>query len=312
MEGAISRSRSVMPWKRSDRLAQGSDSDDSHRMQKRPGTTLIIVGHGSTTNPDSSEPNQRLADAIRDQGIFDQVLCCFWKEEPSMREILHSVSSHDVYIVPNFISEGYFTQTVIPRELELDGPVTRRNGMTIRYCEPVGNHPSMTEVLLKRAKETAPGIPTGQTSLLIVGHGTNLNDNSAKAAKTQVHLLSEMGLYAEVLPTYMEETPLISDWATMTTQKHVVVIPFFISDGLHSYQDIPVLLGIREEVGPAASQSEVFKSNPHHLHGKELYYGSAIGTDPMMAGVILDQVQAFDDTPHLVNPLTSGTEALPA
>jgi sirohydrochlorin cobaltochelatase len=153
----------------------------------------------------------------------------------------------------------------------------------------------MTEALLKRARETAPGVPTKETSLLIVGHGTNLNDNSAKAAKTQVRLLSELGLYAEVLPTYMEEAPLISDWAAMTSQHHVVVIPFFISDGLHSYQDIPVLLGIREEVGPAASQSEVFQSNPNHLQGKELYYGSAIGTDPMMADVILDQVKAFDD-----------------
>jgi sirohydrochlorin cobaltochelatase len=76
------------------------------------------------------------------------------------------------------------------------------------------------------------------------------------------------------------------------------VIPFFISDGLHSYQDIPVLLGIRDEVGPAASQSEVFMSNPHFLHGKNLYYGSAIGTDPMMAEVILDQVKAFDAKHH--------------
>lgn len=215
-----------------------------------------------------------------------------------MREILHTISASDVYIVPNFISEGYFTQTVIPRELGLDGPVTIIDGKTIRYCEPVGNHASMTSVLLKRARETAPGIPTEESSLLIVGHGTNLNDNSAKAAKHQVALLSELGLYAEVLPTYMEEAPLISDWSTMTNQPNVVVIPFFISDGLHSYQDIPVLLGIREEVGPAASQSGVFKSNPHHLQGKNLFYGSAIGTDPMMAEVILDQVKAFDEAGH--------------
>ena len=263
-------------------------------MQKRPGTALVIVGHGSTTNPDSSEPNHLLADSIRSKGIFDEVLCCFWKEEPSMRDVLHSVSSREIYIVPNFISEGYFTQTVIPRELGLEGPLTRRDGMTLRYCEPVGNHASMTEVLLKRARETAPGVPTQETSLLIVGHGTNLNDNSAKAAKNQVALLAALGLYAEILPAYMEEAPLVSDWATMTSQKNVVVIPFFISDGLHSYQDIPVLLGIREEVGPAASQAEVFKSNPHHLQGKNLYYGSAIGTDPMMEQVILDQVLAYD------------------
>jgi len=263
-------------------------------MEKRPGTALVIVGHGSTTNPDSSEPNHLLADSIRSKGIFDEVLCCFWKEEPSMREILHSVSSQNVYIVPNFISEGYFTGTVIPRELLLDGPLTRRGSMNLRYCEPVGNHASMTGVLLKRARETAPGVPPEKTSLLIVGHGTNLNDNSAKAAKTQVERISELGLYAEVLPAYMEEPPLVSDWATMTSQHNVVVIPFFISDGLHSYQDIPVLLGIRSEIGPAASQSQVFKSIPHHLQGKNLFYGSAIGTDPMMEQVILDQVEAFD------------------
>jgi sirohydrochlorin cobaltochelatase len=263
-------------------------------MERRPDTALILIGHGSTTNPDSSEPNHLLADAIRARGIFKEVHCGFWKEEPSMREILHTLSSPKVYVVPNFISEGYFTQTVIPRELELEGTFTRRNGMTVRYCEPVGNHPSMTSVLLKRAGEIASEIPPAETSLLIVGHGTNLNDNSAKAAKTQVAHLSALNLYAEVLPAYMEEAPLISDWDKMTSQENVVVLPFFISDGLHSYQDIPVLLGIREQIGPAASQSAVFSRNPHALRGKNLYYGSAIGTDPMMAEVILDQVIAFD------------------
>jgi sirohydrochlorin cobaltochelatase len=263
-------------------------------MEKRHGTALVIVGHGSTTNPDSSEPTHRMADTLRKWGIFDEVRCCFWKEEPSMREILHSVTSPNVYVVPNFISEGYFTQEVIPREIGLEGPITRRHGRAIRYCAPVGNHPSMASVLLKRARETAPGLPADQTSLLIVGHGTNLNDNSAKAVKTQVELLSKLGLYAEVLPAYMEEAPLVSDWASMSSQRNVVVIPFFISDGLHSYQDIPVLLGIRTEVGPAASQSEVFQENPHSLRGKNLYYGSAIGTEPMMADVIVEQTLAFD------------------
>ena len=264
-------------------------------MEKRPGTALVIVGHGSTTNPDSSGPSRLLADTIRARGIFDEVSCCFWKEKPSMRDILHTVCSPDVYIVPNFISEGHFTQTVIPRELGLEGRFTLRDGKRLRYCEPVGNHASMTGVLLKRARETAPSVQTEETSLLIVGHGTILNKHSAKAAMNQAERLSDLGLYAEVLPAYMEEVPLVSDWATMTSQKNVVVIPFFISDGLHSYQDIPVLLGIREKVGPAASESEVFKSNPHHLHGKNLYYGSAIGTNPMMDGVILEQVLAYDD-----------------
>jgi sirohydrochlorin cobaltochelatase len=74
------------------------------------------------------------------------------------------------------------------------------------------------------------------------------------------------------------------------------VVPFFISDGLHSYEDIPVLLGISGESTGAVSATagEIFKRNPYKLHGRDLYYASAIGTEPLFADVILDQVAAFD------------------
>ncbi len=116
---------------------------------------LVLVGHGSTVNPDSSAPTHDHARVIRERGVFREVHCCFWKEEPSLREVWRMVESDVIYVVPNFISEGYFTQTVIPREMELTGPVTRRDGKTIYYCDPVGNHPRMTKALLRRAREVA-------------------------------------------------------------------------------------------------------------------------------------------------------------
>ena len=210
-----------------------------------------------------------------------------------MREVLRMVESDDVYVVPDFISEGYFTRTVIPRELDLDGPLTTRGGRTIKYCDPVGSHPRMTEVLLKRARETAD-VSEAVTSLVIVGHGTALNDNSAVAVKEQVRRIAAMNLYGEVLAAYMEEPPLVAEWDRLTRCPNVLVVPFFIADGLHSYQDIPVLLGIEEEGQPAASQREIFRRNPHAIRGRQLYYASAIGTEPMLADVILDQVAAFD------------------
>jgi sirohydrochlorin cobaltochelatase len=254
---------------------------------------LVIAGHGSTRNPDSSSPTRLHAEEIQRRGIFSEVVCGFWKEEPSYREALRMVESRDIFVVPNFISEGHFTRTVIPREMELDGPVTRRGGRTIRYCEPAGSHPGMTDLLLAEALAISHGAPPSETSLLIVGHGTRLNDYSAAAAKLQAVRIAETGRYAEVCAAYMEEPPLIKEWDTITSQPNVVVVPFFISDGLHSYQDIPVLLGLAKEPGKAASQSEVFKHNPHRLRGRRLFYGSAIGTDPGFADIILDQVAAF-------------------
>ena len=267
-------------------------------MLSKPDSALIIVGHGSTLNPDSSAPTFDHAESIVERGIFREVHCAFWKEEPSLRQVLDCVESEDVYVVPNFISEGYFTRTVIPRELGLDGPATRIGRHTVKYCEPVGSHEKMTELLLARAAAIAPGVPPEKTTLFIVGHGTNLNDNSALAAKREVERIAAMGLYGEVLSAYMEEPPLIADWATLASQPNVVVVPFFIADGLHSYEDIPVLLGIASESPGAASAggASVFAGNPYSLRGRTLFYASSIGTEHGFAEVILDQVAAFDST----------------
>ncbi len=261
----------------------------------KPNSALLIVGHGSTENPDSSTPYFEHADEIRSRGVFAEVHCCFWKEEPSMREAFYMIDADEIYVVPDFISEGYFTQDVIPRELELTGPTTTLRGKTFHYCLPVGVHCSMTDLILKRAQEIAPGVDPASTTLIITGHGTGLNQNSTKAIRDQVDLIAASGAgYAAVLDAYMEEQPFIAQWDQMAQTPHVVIVPFFISDGLHSYQDIPVLLGIESEVGAAASQREIFRKNPHQLRGKTLYYSSAIGTERLIADVILDQVADFD------------------
>ena len=254
-------------------------------------SALLIVGHGSTVNPASSTPTLMHAATIRDRGVFADVACCFWKEEPSLRDALfffRDPAIREVYVVPNFISEGYFTRTVIPRELELTGTKTERaNGQMWKYCEPVGNHESMTRHLLERAREIAPGIAEKETSLLIVAHGTSLNDNSAVAAKEQAEKIRDLGRYAAVLNVYMEEPPLVSDWVNLTKTQNVVVVPFFISDGLHSYEDIPALLGI-EKV------QERGESGAYELQGRLLFYSTAIGTDSRFADVIIEQANSFD------------------
>jgi sirohydrochlorin cobaltochelatase len=224
-----------------------------------------------------------------------------------MREALQLIDADEVYIVPDFISEGYFTQDIIPREFGLTGPTTEVDGKTLHYTLPVGVHPSMTGLILRRAKEVAPDAPPANTTLIITGHGTGLNQNSTKAIRDQVEQIIASGAgYHTVTDAFMEEPPFIAEWDTMSPTENVVVVPFFISDGLHSYQDIPVLLGIESEVGAAASQREVFRHNPHHLRGKTLYYSSAIGTERLIADVILDQIHDFDETHQPSSPEKSG------
>ena len=267
-------------------------------------SALLIVAHGSTVNPDSSAPTLAHSVEIRRRKIFADVQFAFWKEEPSLRDALFLFdpeSVREVYVVPNFISEGYFTQTVVPRELGLNGRITKRsNGQIWRYCEPVGNHPLMTELLLRRAREIAPGVPENEATVLIVAHGTDLNENSAVAAKREAEKIRALRKYATVLNVYMEEPPLVSNWRKLTKTRNVIVVPFFISDGLHSYEDIPELLGIAVAAGvdrgrpgsaPLATRArgEIFRGNPYKIDDRALFYAPSIGTDPGFVDIIVEQ-----------------------
>ena len=282
-------------------------------MTSKSNSALLIVAHGSTVNPDSSAPTLAHAAEIRRRKVFAEAAYAFWKEEPSLRDAIFLFDPEfvrEVYVVPNFISEGYFTQTVIPRELDLSGRMTKRtNGQVWKYCEPVGNHPLMTDLLLQRAHQVAPGIDPGETTLLIVAHGTDLNENSAVAAKREAEKIRALRKYATVLNVYMEEPPLVSDWRKLTKTSNVVVVPFFISDGLHSYEDIPRLLGIaskrsvrlrsperptaRQATASRAVRGEVFQRNPHKIERRSLFYAPSIGTDPGFADIIIEQAAKF-------------------
>jgi sirohydrochlorin cobaltochelatase len=252
---------------------------------------LLLVGHGSTLNADSSAPTWSHAEEIRRRGIFAEVQVTFWKEEPNFREALRQTRRQRVYVVPNFISSGYFTEQIIPRELGLAGARTLIGDQEIIYCAPVGLHPSMTEALLQRAAGVVAGSgekieePARTACLFICGHGTSFNDNSTKIIHEQAAAIRARGLYADCQAVLMEQKPFVRDWRTLTACPDVIVVPFFIADGLHSFEDIPVLLGLTHDV------REKSFANPHHEPGRRLWYATSIGTEKSIADVIVAQVE---------------------
>jgi len=278
------------------RFDRGRASQQHGRMVKapfapKPDSALLVLAHGSSVNATSSRPTREQTERLRASGLFGQVACGFWKEEPGLRAALDTLTMPEVFIVPNFTVEGYFVRNVIPKELGLTGPVTRReNGQLLRLCLPVGGHPRMTEVLLHRAREVAPDVEFAQAALLVLGHGTPLDARSSEAVEAQVAEIRARGIFAEVHGAFMETPPKIEDWREITACRDVIAVPFFIADGLHSDEDIPGLLGITE--GGNAGERE--RKNPHLLDGRRLYYSRAVGTDPGMVDVILDQVHSWE------------------
>lgn len=266
---------------------------------------LVLVGHGSTLNAESAAPTYQHADELRQRGTFAQVVETFWKQEPYLAGALRGVFAPRVFVVPLFISEGYFTEEVIPRELGFCGKgekefakVQQRGAQTLHYCGPIGTHDSMTDVLLARAREVVekhpfPSTPKpADTALFIAGHGTGLNERSREAIERQVELIRAKNLYAEVHAAFMEEEPRIAACWQMAQAKNLVMVPFFVSDGLHSYEDIPVMLGEPEPVvRERLAAGQPTWGNPTEREGKRLWYSASIGNEPKIADVILQRVR---------------------
>lgn len=260
---------------------------------------LVIAAHGSHLNPGSSEPTFAHADTIRATGAFDEVREAFWKEEPSFREVLRTLESEAVYVVPLFVSEGYFTERVIPRELRLAGwdvddwdsdgtdadhaTLTATDvGKTVHYCGPVGTHDAMGDVIVERARSITECEDLTDFGLAVVGHGTERNENSAKAIYYHADRLRASGLFADVRAVFMDEEPEVDDVATLFETDDVVVVPLFVADGFHTREDIPEDMGLTDDYREGYDV-------PTAVDGVDIWYAGAVGTEPLVADVILER-----------------------
>jgi sirohydrochlorin cobaltochelatase len=252
---------------------------------------LVIVGHGSHLNEDSSLPVYEHAARIRESGEYDEVVECFWKEEPSMRHVLDTVEAEDVCVVPAFISEGYFTQQVIPRELGLTGPVTRKDGKTVRYAGPLGTFEGMADVILERAEDLLEGkeVPLGRRALVLLGHGTDLNKNSGGVIYLNADRIRERNLYDLVEVGFLDQNPEIGEVVENVEAVNVVLIPVFIAEGWHTRETIPEDLGLTGEVTTRGD--------------KTIFYGAPVGTHPSMASLIAARARETERETEVVRSI---------
>lgn len=262
---------------------------------------IVVLGHGTVLNENSATPVFQHAAELRRRKIFAEVRESFWKQEPQIKKVLAEISTPRVFVVPLFISEGYFSAQIIPKELGFNFPENLRlktESAEIFYCKPIGSHDSMTKVILSRAKEIVKKFPfprapkNSDITLFVAGHGTEKNENSRKAIERQAELIRKLKIYAGVHAIFLEESPRIADCYQIAQTKNLVIVPFFISDGLHSVEDIPVFLGEPERiVKERLAAGQPAWRNPTEKNGKLVWYSSAVGSEPGMADVILERVR---------------------
>ena len=238
--------------------------------------SLVLVGHGSHTSGDFAGPTYRFAEALRERGAFGEVVEAFWKEDPALRRVLRTTASTHVTVIPLFASEGYLTETVIPRELGLghQGPVPEHGvarvlgGRTVRYTRPYGVHPAMTDVILARAAEVLPQTEWASAALVVLGSGGAAPHSGDRVTEAHAARLRERGLFQEV-HALSADALSADEWPQVVQARKVVLVPF-------SGQAVPL---------PASPES-----------ARQVYRAEPAGTHPGVVDVLLRLAGEAADT----------------
>ena len=252
--------------------------------RNRPSRTLIVVGHGSRVNARSALPVlehlTRLRASAHARSLFDEFLPAYWKEEPSLHQVIAMTTTEEVVIVPLFMSDGYFASDVVPRQLGLkEDHKTPRDvlGRRVVYTEPIGTHHKIEALL--RARLAQANTSNG-ASLLLVGHGTKRSGKSGASIHAIARSLIAAG--ETVAVGFLDDDPGVEEALASLRASEVIVAPFFVSEGLHTTQDIPERLGFIEDT-PLVGRHEVAE--------KTLWYTAPVGTSPAVSDVILSRAR---------------------
>ncbi len=239
-----------------------------------PRQALVLVGHGSARNPGTRKPICANVQRLKALNLFNEIRCGLWKEEPHVSITLDKIISEEVFVVPFFIADGYYTQTVIPEQMQLSGALTRKGGQTIHYTRSVGGHPRFADLLLKHARDAGwrPG-----DALVVLGHGTERNPASGTNVYLQTERIRRQHPAEDIRTMFIDQAPFVQEIWEVCSARRIVIVPLFIADGWHVTETIPEDLGLTD--GRAEKD------------GRELILTSAVGTDPGLTDVILEMVR---------------------
>jgi sirohydrochlorin cobaltochelatase len=141
----------------------------------------------------------------------------------------------------------------------------------------------MSDVIVQRAESVTGDPDVGEgVGLAVVGHGTERNENSAKAIEYHADRIRERGRFAEVQALFMDEDPEVDDVTDYFESQDIVVVPLFIADGFHTQEDIPEDVGLTDDYRTGYDV-------PTRVDGHDIWYAGAVGTEPLMADVILER-----------------------
>ena len=127
-------------------------------------TTIIIVGHGTRRNSDSSKSTQQLAARVREHLPAENIRVAFIDQDPSMMQVIGEITTAHMLVVPFLIARGPHATVDVPAAFglptgpDIEFPLVDLVGNGLIVCDlPVGMYPEMAELCIELASDQLLG-----------------------------------------------------------------------------------------------------------------------------------------------------------
>lgn len=187
---------------------------------------LVLIGR-----TDARDVIETHASRLADRGVADAVHVALCGREPAgeLRSALAGVTAGTVYAVPMTVAHNRDTTGPVPAVLaDLSSEV--------RYCEPLGSSPAVTEVLAERA--AAEVQPAPDVSLALVAFGDSSLPHQRRVTGTHAERLQKWG-YGEVRTCYLLQNPAVECVRYNLTGDGAVAVPLFLAECEETERAIP-------------------------------------------------------------------------
>ncbi len=212
----------------------------------------LIVGYGTRTGKLTTIIETQ-AKRLRARGRKNVYTAYFRVSSPTIPDALAQMAADgvdDVLVLPYYVAEGTLTAELIPKKLGISGRTGAAdvNGkkVLIREAYALGNTWVTTDILCDRIAEADGDME--KSGILVIGHGSkDPISGNCEVIRTNALRLQKIG-YKHVVYAFNEfvEPDIDKGVEELVSQgcTDIVVVPAFISDGVHLCEEIAEKLKI--------------------------------------------------------------------
>lgn len=232
--------------------------------------SILLIGRDTRNAHEVLEVH---AERLRRRDIVDTVKVATYESEPirELREQFDGVTTDAVYAIPMCTAHTHETIKDIPSALSYVAG-------DVRYCEPLGQSPAVTEVIEERGADLVP--PSDGVSLVLVGFGSSSKPYHRQTIDYHASRLREQSEYGEVLTCYLLQNPTVECVRYNTTKTRSVAVPLFLARSEATESRIPDELEL--------VRGGIEYADPYGVHARI--------TDAVHAEVEKQRTLALDDT----------------